>query len=110
MQPAQRIDLGQHVVAVGRVFAVIVQQQLAGLGGYHAVAMALQQGQAQFLFEQADLAADGRGHDAQFFGGGTNGAAVDGFKQIAGAGVLKGGHAAIVVAKLHLYSYVCSLF
>ena len=64
VQPAQRIDLGQHVVAVGRVFAVIVQQQLAGFGGHHAAAVALQQGNAQFLFEQADLAADGRGHDA----------------------------------------------
>jgi hypothetical protein len=30
---------------VGGVFAVIVQDELAGLGGHHAAAVALQQGQ-----------------------------------------------------------------
>ena len=93
MQAAHGIDLGQHVMLVGGVLAVVVQNQLTGFGRHYAVAVALQQGKAQFFFQQADLAADGRRYDAQFFGRSAHRAAVHGFKKIAGAGVLECRHA-----------------
>ena len=85
VQAAQRIHLGQHIVAVGQVLAVKVQNELPGFGRHYAAAVALQQGHAQRIFQQADLAADGRGHDAQLFGCRTHRAADHGFIQILSA-------------------------
>ena len=47
VEAAQRIHARQHVVAVGQVFAVVVEDELAGLGRHHAAAVALQQRHAQ---------------------------------------------------------------
>src|SRR5690606_39334587 len=68
LQAAQRLYLCQHVMAVRHVLAVVVDDECPRLGGHHTLAMTFDQSRAHFLFQQADLAADGRGCYAELFG------------------------------------------
>ena len=59
VQAAQGFNLGQHVVLVGQMLAVVVQQQQPRCRGHHAAAVTLEQHQPQLFFQQCNLAADG---------------------------------------------------
>jgi hypothetical protein len=73
------------VLLLAVLAAHVAREHLPGVGGHHAAAVALQQGHAALLLEQADGAAHGRRVHVEHVGGAAHRAAVQHLHEVAHA-------------------------
>jgi hypothetical protein len=82
---ADAVHLRHQVLLLAVLPAHVAREHLPGVGGHHAAAVALQQGHAALLLEQADGAAHCRGVHVEHVGGAAHRAAVQHMHEVAHA-------------------------